>query len=114
MVGSCLELVYETSNASIHQCDLSEKYELKFFDQALTLRPCELLTFKRKILAIDVVELLTQTKADVELVRMPSCDRLFVFSIQEVLELRDLIDGAFTMLELNSLIHRQLVRQPSI
>ncbi len=103
-------LVYQTQNASILQKDDKDCYELQFFRQKLEIRPCELLAFRRKINSIDIVTLLESDGSDVEVIHLPSCNRIFVFTIQEILELKELIHGTFAMLELNSLIHRQLNR----
>lgn len=105
------ELIYATSNASLYQCDRTEQYLLNFNEDAITFRACELIAFKRKIQKIDLARLLSSDTPDVELVPMPHCDRIFVFTIQDLLELIDLFGGAFTMLELNSVIHKQLVRR---
>lgn len=108
---STKELIYETTNASLHQCDASEHYILHFGGDTVTFRACELITFKRKIQKIDLATLLSSETPDVEIIHMPHCDRIFALSIHNVLELKDLFGGAFTMLELNSVIHRQLVRK---
>ncbi|MBR09985.1 MAG: hypothetical protein CMP48_20145 [Rickettsiales bacterium] len=108
---STKELIYETANASLHQCDATENYILHFGGDTVTFRACELITFKRKIQKIDLATLLSSETPDVEIIHMPHCDRIFALSIHNVLELKDLFGGAFTMLELNSVIHRQLVRK---
>ena len=80
-------LVFETRNASLHQCDDSERYVLRFFDQTILLHPCELIAFRRKINAVDIVSLFDSNNPDVEFLSLPSCDRLFVLTIREILEL---------------------------
>ena len=105
------ELLFETSNATLHQCDDSEMYILNFKGDAFLFRACELITFKRKIRNYDIVSMLSSQAPDVELLYMPHCDRIFIFTVEDLLELRELFAGAFTMLELNSLIHRELLRK---
>lgn len=106
------QLLFETHHSSLHQCDELERYILDFKGDSIHFRACELITFKRKIQKIDLVALLDSETPDVEIVHMPHCDRIFAFTIEDVLELKELFAGAFTMLELNSMIHRQLVRKP--
>lgn len=105
------EYIFNTSNASLSQCDASEQYVLFFQGTELKLRACELIAFKRKIQKLDLASLLASDTPDIELVYMPACDRFFALTVYEVLELRELFGGAFAMLELNSLIHRELIRK---
>ena len=108
---STKELIYETANASLHQCDATEHYILHFGGDRVSFRVCELISFKRKIQKIDLAAMFASDKPDVEIIHMPHCDRIFALTIYNILELKELFAGAFTMLELNSVIHKQLVRK---
>ncbi|MCR9252628.1 MAG: hypothetical protein NXI20_19565 [bacterium] len=104
-------LVYKTRNASLSQSDSTNSYILRFFNDELEFRACEFISFKRKIQQLDLPQLLSTEAPDVEVLYLPHCDRLMVLSIHEILELREVLAGAFTMLELNSVIHREIVRK---
>ena len=106
-----LELVFETNQASLYQCDSSELYTLRFNSEIVTFRVCQLIAFKRKIQKIDLSQMFADDTADIEIVHMPHCDRLFALTIHDVLHLKELFAGAFAMLELNSVIHKELVRR---
>lgn len=108
---STKEHIYSTENASLLQCDETEQYILMFNGDTISFRACELITFKRKIQKIDLAELLSSETPDLEIVHMPHCDRIFALTVHNIIELKDLFGGAFTMLELNSVIHKQLVRK---
>ncbi len=108
------EVLFETPNASMSQCDTLGKYILSLHNDQILFRACELISFRKKIQNIDLVTLLDSETPDVEIISMPHCDRLFVFSIQEILELKDLFAGTFAMLELNSLIHKEIVRKGAL
>lgn len=105
------ELIYETPNAVIYQCDRSEAFILIFNKEEIAFRLCDLIHFKRKVQQIDLTAMLLAEAPDVEVVYMAHCDRFLALTIYDILELKDLFAGTFTMLELNSLIHRQLVRR---
>jgi len=105
--------VYQTTEGSIHQCDERGVFQVQFFDEGLELKLCGLLSFRRKINNIEITELLEEGLPDLELVYLPYCDRLFAFSVMEILALKDLLDGALTILKINSLIHKETVRKPS-
>lgn len=106
-----LQYIFNTSNTSLHQCDSSEQYILCFQGSEVKFRACELIAFKRKIQKLDLTTLLSSDAPDIEILHMPSCDRFFVLTIYDVLELRELFAGAFAMLELNSLIHKEIIRK---
>ncbi|MFY0688047.1 MAG: hypothetical protein JXQ90_12830 [Cyclobacteriaceae bacterium] len=103
--------VYATSQSGIWLCDATEKFTLRFHDQELELKFCDLISFKRKLDQIDLVALLESDQADIEIIYLPKVDKLFALGLREILEMRDLMAGAFTMLELNSLIHKQILRK---
>ncbi len=107
-----MSLVYETTHCGLFQCDQSETFFLQFQESTYTFRVCELISFKRKIQNWDVLPMLSPNAPDVEILHLRHCDRMMVFTLHEILELKELFSGAFTMLELNSLIHKQLIRKP--
>ncbi len=105
------EVLFQTSNASISQCDAQGKYILSYAHDQIVFRACELISFRQKIQKIDLTQLLDSDTPDIEIISMPHCDRLFVFNIHEILELKDLFAGTFVMLELNSMIHKEIIRK---
>lgn len=104
-------LVYQTTNTSLVQCDASGKFVLQLFDQEISLSACALIAFKKKVKDIDLTSMFESNHSGIEIISLIYCDRIFVLTIREILELRDLFAGAFAMLELNSLIHKTLIRR---
>ena len=104
-------IVFETSVNSVTQCDRSEKFVLHFLAQPIELKLCELIALKRKIENIDLATLVSSQGPDIEVLYLSNQHPLLLLSIYEVLELRDLLTGTFTMLELNSLIHKSIYRK---
>lgn len=108
------ELVYSTTNMSVFLREYDSSFVIKTLHTEVLLNLCALIVLKRKIDAIDIVGILEDhTTPDIEIVSMLNCDRILVLNINEILELRELLPGAFAMLELNSIIHRELIR-PSL
>ncbi|MFY0598800.1 MAG: hypothetical protein JXR03_03955 [Cyclobacteriaceae bacterium] len=103
-------LVFSTSNTSIHQCDITEKFVINLFEGQIALNLCGLIAFKKRINEIDLAGMFDNNHSGIEIISLRHTDRLFVFDIREILELRDLFSGSFVMLELNSVIHKTLVR----
>lgn len=98
-------------DTALYQSDTLEMYFLTFKGEEIVFKACELISFRRKIQKVDLTLLLSSDTPDIELVSLPHCDRFFAFTTLEILELKELFAGAFAMLELNSLIHREIVRK---
>lgn len=104
------EELYRTKDASVAQCDSSESFFLTFDEQVIEFKLCDLIAFRNKVKQIDVVELLDCNSPDVEIIHLPHCDRFLVLSIHEILQFRELLNGTFDILALNSAIRRILRR----
>ncbi len=61
-------------------------------------------------MGLDMMEFLDCDAPDVEVIHLPHCDRFLVLSILEVLEFRELLNGTFDTLALNSAIQQILRR----
>ena len=107
----CKSIVFESQGTSVSQCDRSEKFFLHFLAQPIELKLCELIGLKRKIEKIDLATLVSSQGPDIEVLYFSQQHPILVLSIYEILELRDVLTGTFTMLELNSLIHRTVHRK---
>jgi hypothetical protein len=103
--------VFKTNNTSLSLCDASDKFTLMLFNEDISLSLCALIAFKKKVKDIDLISMFDSNHSGIEIISMIYCDRMFVLTIQDILELRDLFDGTFAMLELNSVIHKAIVRK---
>ncbi|MDN5202287.1 hypothetical protein QQ008_12955 [Fulvivirgaceae bacterium BMA10] len=103
--------IFSTNNTALYQCDRSESFILKFFEEHISFKIGELQAIRKKIRNIDLAQLFKSGTPDIEILNVPQCDRIFVLSILEILELKELFSGAFVMLELNSVIHREILRK---
>tara|TARA_S200000501_G_scaffold350451_1_gene367461 strand:+ start:337 stop:684 length:348 start_codon:yes stop_codon:yes gene_type:complete len=103
--------VFETKGTSVSQCDRSEKFFLHFLAQPIELKLCELIGLRRKIEKIDLTALVSSQGPDIEVLYLSHQHPILLLSIYEILELREVLTGTFTMLELNSLIHKTIHRK---
>lgn len=101
-------VIYLNDRFSLHYEECKNLFHLINDKQELSLRFCELLALKRKIQAINLAQMFDAASPDVEIIDMPGCDRMLAFSLEDVILLRDLLSGAFTMFELNHLLHESL------
>ena len=102
--------IFRTSSGSLHQCDQDNCFYLHFQDRQTSFRVCGLLAFKKKIDQVDLVALLLdeRNRSGLEIVRTCQNQAIFVLTIREILELKELLAGTLVMLELNSILHQKL------
>ena len=104
-------IVFETLGTSVSQCDHSEKFFLHFLEEPIKLKLWELIGLKRKIEKIDLTAFVSSHGPDIEVLYLSHQHPVLMLSIYEVLELRAVLSGTFTMLELKSLIHKAIHRK---
>ncbi len=104
-------LLFLTDNSRLVQSDSKQNFALTICDEVTDLRLCELIAFKRKVEQIDIVALLSDDEPDIEIIHLRQCEKFFFLDVRLVLELKELLAGAFAMLELNSIIHKSIIRR---
>lgn len=104
--------VYSSMNGKVFQDNCTCRYVLEWKGERSAFKPLCFFGFKRRLDAIDVEVMLASPSAchDVEIVAPCGCDRCFVLTIPEILELRSLLSGARVMMELNSILYERLYR----
>lgn len=102
------EEVYKTDKASITQCDTSESFILTYEHETIEFQLCDLYAFRNKVLKMDMVELLDADSPELEIIHLPHCDRFLLLTVHEILEFRELLNGTFNILSLNSAIQKIL------
>ncbi|MBC6399613.1 MAG: hypothetical protein GDA42_10710 [Ekhidna sp.] len=100
------EEIFKTKRASIKQCELTDSFLLTFEREEFVFKLCDLFAFRKKIMALDLIALLESSAPDVEIIHLPNCDRFLVLSLKEILEFRELLNGTFNTLALNSAVRR--------
>ena len=100
-----METIFETNRGRIVQSDQLHCYFLHFNDISFKLAPCALIALKAKIHSFDLPSLLLGDE-DFGIEVLPICnrDRFLILDLEELIALKELIDGAFVMLELNSIV----------
>lgn len=104
--------VYSTRNGSIFQDNQSLRFVLEWKGiQTILKLPC-FFGLKRRIDAVDIVQMLDNPSAsyDVEIIVPCGCERCFVLTAPEIIEMKSLFEGTRVMMELNSIIYERLHR----
>ncbi|MFY0652635.1 MAG: hypothetical protein JXQ96_11405 [Cyclobacteriaceae bacterium] len=103
--------IYATQHCASYQCDKLNVYYMDLFGDQIKFNACSLISLNQKIKSINLETLLLDPNgADFEVINLSCIDRLFIFSIEQLIELRDLLEGTFAMIMLNSEIHSRIRR----
>jgi hypothetical protein len=100
--------VFRHKSLVIDQCDTSELFTMTLGEEKISFRLCDLLSFKKKIFSIDLVQLFDVSYRDVEIIYLPNLDRHLLLSLEDLLSVRELLTGTFAILQLNSQVQRFL------
>jgi len=102
------EEIYRTEHGAVYQCSRKNCYWLAYGRTTTAFRVSDFRLFKKHIDGIDVQRMLTDVSpgAGVEIVMPPGTDRCFVLTIQDILNLREILSGAKFMIEINSAVGR--------
>ncbi|MEQ9439636.1 MAG: hypothetical protein RIG62_11340 [Cyclobacteriaceae bacterium] len=102
--------LFSTEYSATYQSDQDRCFYVHFQQREVAMSVCALIAFKKKVDAIDLVELLTTDDRYSDTVVVSTCNReaLFVLNIREIIELKELLSGTLVMLELNSILRQQL------
>ena len=101
------EEVFSTLNGGVYQCNRQNCFWLEFAGGTSAFKLNDFLHLVKQVEQVDVVEMVQNAArlADVVIINPYRSERLFVLSVTEVLNLRELLQGAKVMLELNSIIY---------
>ncbi|SEM90413.1 hypothetical protein SAMN05216436_10914 [bacterium A37T11] len=110
-----LEEVYQTQHGAVYQCSNQNCYWLDFAGDKTAFRVADFLHFKKKVDSIDVASLIIDSSrhADYTILMPFRSERCFALTLNDLLNLRELLDGARFMIELNSVIKSCLKSTPS-
>lgn len=113
--NNCLELVeiFSSASGSVYQCNKTNCYILEYSGIATSFKTANFLDFVKQVKSIDIEKMIFSNSAvtDVAILMPPYCDRCFVLTLQDLLNLKELLYGAKFNLQLNSVLNTCL--QPS-
>ena len=101
-----MNLLYKSSYFSSYQCDQGRCFYIDFGHKQVKLTFCQLLSFRHKILRVDLAAHFdkNQNFAGIEIISLCNREHLFLFDTLQILDLKELIKTSFGVLELNSLV----------
>ena len=102
------EEIFSTDTASIAQSSQKDFFVLTYDEGSIEFRLCDLYAFRKRIMEFDILDLLEPSSPDYEIIRLPHCDRFILLNLKQILQFRELLNGTFDILALNSSIHKIL------
>ena len=107
--------VFSTKKGSVYQSDAENCWYIDFGGKLARFDYRCLLKLKKAVANFDVAGLLLNSEpaADLEIVFICACDHFYILSIMEIIAFQELLDGTFTMLHLNQMLHDCLYRIPA-
>jgi hypothetical protein len=110
--SNCVKIVevYRTACGSVSQCNKTNSYILEYSGIATAFKASDFIDFIRRVTSIDLESLILSSSpiSDVKVLMPPYCDRTFVLTLTDILDLRQLLTGAKFTLHLNSVLHECL------
>ena len=109
-----VEEVFSTAAGTVYQCSRKNCFWLAYNNSTTSFSVSDFLKFKKRIDTIDVERMLNDTtrSSDFEIVMPFRTERCFILSVENILELRELLNGAKFMIELNSVVRTCLQVSP--
>ena len=101
------EEIYRTQAGVVYQCNRFNCFWLEFAGGISAFKIHDLLELKKRVEQINLEEMARNTSrgADVVIISLFRSERCFVLTLTDVLNLRELLQGAKVMLDLNSILH---------
>lgn len=114
MICNHLNELFKNEHGAAYQCSRNNCYWLDFKGEQSSFKVSDFLRFKEEVDAIDIDSLLTDSSrsADFTILMPYRCNRCFLLSALDVINLRELLAGARFMIELNSVLSVCLKARP--
>ncbi|HLT86652.1 MAG TPA: DUF6686 family protein [Sphingobacterium sp.] len=105
-----VEEVFKTTHGAVYQCSRKNCYWLEFQQTTTAFKISDFFLFKKRIDALDITRMLADTSraADFEIIMPHRTERCFILSVQDILNLKEILAGAKFMIELNSEVKKIL------
>ncbi len=102
--------LFQTPKGAAFQCDVTDRIYVRFGDMQADFRIHEFLNFRRAVNSIDIKSKLFNLSDECDFQYLEAPRQTFTrhFSLCELIQIRELVNGAHFALELNSIIREAL------
>ncbi|WP_229208959.1 hypothetical protein [Dyadobacter luticola] len=108
--------LFSTAKGYSLQCDVTSKVILHFGDLTASFKIRDFLNFRRAVNQIDIQSKLfdLSDESDYEFVEAPQLNLSHKLTLCETIQFRELVNGTFFAIELNSLLHELLYTEQEL
>ncbi len=102
--------IYKTECGTVFQCNSNNQFIVEFAGNCSAFKTGNFLDFIRRVNSINLFEMANNTSrhADIAILMPHYTERCFVLSMNDVLNLKELLYGAKAMIQLNSIVNECL------
>lgn len=110
-----VEEIFKSDFGAVYQCSRKNCYWLEFQNTTTSFKVSDFIRFKKRIDSIDIAKMLCDSSrsSDFEIVMPFRTERCFILSIEDIINLRDILAGAKFVLELKGEINA-IMRRGSV
>lgn len=112
MLSDCNNIVtselFRTSRGNSYQCDISNRIVIKFGSYELNLRIQQFQCLRRSLNNIDIKDKLFDLSDESDHMTVEAPSSTFQLTLCETIQLRELVNGTYFALQLNSMLHQIL------
>lgn len=107
--------IFRTAHGAVYQCNRHNCFIVEFSGGSSPFKVHDFLSLKQYLDAIDIQAMAQDISrvADVTILMPPRSERCFVLTLTDVLNFRELLQGARVMLQLNSMVQECLQGIPA-
>jgi len=107
-----VEEIFKTDFGAVYQCSRKNCYWLEFQDSTTSFKVGDFIHFKKTIDSIDIERMLCDSSrsSDFEIVMPFRTDRCFLLTVEDILNLREILSGSTFVLRLKGEIKTILQR----
>lgn len=100
-----MRVLHQSKNFTSFQCDKTRAFYLDFGHKTIKLSFCQFLAFRQQVKNIDLdAHFSGKNLHGMEILVLCNRSHIFIFNTIECIALKELVQGSFAMLELNSLL----------
>ena len=105
---SSITELFRTSKGVVFQDDKRGRFMLEFLGRTTNFKVQEFLHFKKSVDQINLEDLILNDLPDLQIIHHRNTDQLFVVTLCDLVSLKELLNGAKVMIELNSIVSTRL------
>ena len=110
-LATTLHEVFKTGTGIVYQSDSERCLLIDFAGSICKFTYPQAVRLKKIVEDVDVETILLDVNsASLEIITLHGCDNVYILSVLQIIELKELLQGAFVMFELNNIVKDCLCR----